>query len=180
MGNYTKTHENKKALNAHLKKIKARIAESGGEVSTKGMTITYSFPESAKPVKKAKGNPVAKKAEGGKVKSNWKEEDDAWFDEVAAKSAELKGDKRATDALAICEKEATRDNLEKLRDAIAKMPFTKSVKDKLNKHIHNILTGAYKSEYRFMFGGKRHGGGKVSAASVFFSVFSQAIAYDWN
>lgn len=72
--NYTKTHTEKKAFNTHLKKIKARIVESGGEVTTKGMTITYSFPEKAKkakPAKKTKGKKVVKKAKGGSVKHEY-------------------------------------------------------------------------------------------------------------
>ena len=117
---------------------------------------------------------------GGKVNAaDFNKDTDKWFDDVVKKSKKLKGNKEAEAALAICDKEATKDNLVKLKSQIKELPLSDSVKSHLEKNIDSIISGHY-NEFRLSYGGKRGSGGKKSAASEFFSLFEQAITYDWK
>jgi hypothetical protein len=70
-------------------------------------------------------------AKGGGVIVSFSDDTNSWFDEVADKSKELENDTRVLEAIEICNKEATKDNLEKLRDVIKTIPYTTSTIQKI-------------------------------------------------
>lgn len=121
-------------------------------------------------------NEIGQYEKGGNTAADFSADHNAWFDKVADRSDELKDNENVKKALAITDKEATRDNLEKLRETIKDIPYSKEVHQAIDGQIKKILIGAYK-EFRFSFGGKRHGHGRVSATSEFFSMFEQAATY---
>ena len=122
-------------------------------------------------------------ANGAKLKSkenNFSDDTDMWFDEVAEDAEKsFKNDMvNVRKIIEITNKEATRPNLESLEKAIDNARFIQSSsKAYMKNQIKSILSGQYKNEFRFHFGGKRSGGGKKSATSEFFSMVYQAITY---